>query len=155
MKTTKLALSLITIAHLATGCATTQTPTTTAIEQGLVTGGVAAGTAAILKNNPKYTPDFQIGAAFLNQVAGSTNTVTPAEVEAALAANNVTNPIVSGIITAGITTGQGFLAGFETNTSATSTDIKLISGWVGTGILQGIAIDAPVVNSVPLQFHKP
>ena len=148
MKTTKLALSLIIIASLAAGCATTQSPTTTAIEQGIVQGGVATGTAAILKNNPKYTTDFQLGATVLNQVAGSSDVVTLAQVQAAVG-SNVDNPVVTGIITTGITTGQGLLAGFETNTSATSEDIKLISGWVGTGILQGIAIDAPVVNAVP------
>ena len=134
-----LSAMLMLSSFMVTSCSTPPTPQQAAIEQQVITGGVADATVLILNKNPQYKPDFIAGAAILSTLANGTNTITPQVVDAALVASGETNVLVNALIINGITSLDNYAPTVSTNSSVQLQVIQTGAGWVVAGVNQGVS----------------
>lgn len=135
MKTTLSIICVTLLAILFVGCASTSNQQAQT-EQLLVTTGAAAGTITDLQSHPQDAPYFIAGEQILNTLGGSTNQLSAAAVDAALAAAGDTNtterliaPLVVNVINA--------YGGNATN-GLSNAQIQSICLWAATGIGEGL-----------------
>lgn len=130
----------ICVAFALVGCSTTPTQQQVQTEQVLITSAAELGTQIDLSKNPKDAPYFVVAEQVLNTISTSTNQVTVSSVEAALAASGNTNvdPLVTAAIVNGLNIADAFIQNSGTNGIVQSAALKSASGWIATGISEGL-----------------
>jgi hypothetical protein len=127
-----VALSLVAIV---TGCTTVSTnQNNIALEQFAITSAVSIGTAEILSqsNGAQYKPDFVLAESVLNGISTGTNTLTTAQVSAALTQAGVKDAIIAPIVINGLNLADKYSA------NGTNATVQEITGWISAGINQGL-----------------
>jgi len=147
MKKTIQTLTVFVLAIvLATGCATNQSGSPSAIASQVLTpanlqSAAEFGTIADLQSRPQDAGYFQAAEDVLSSISTGTNTVSYADVQTGLAAAGTTNALASAAIAAFLPQIEQYaLQNAPTNATAgqTSQQIKVGAGAVATGIGQGL-----------------
>jgi ABC-type spermidine/putrescine transport system permease subunit II len=136
-----LSLTLAAIAALTfTGCATTS-PSQAAVEQAVVTTGVADGTVLVLNKNPKYEPDFVAGASLLQTIVTGTNSLSATELSNAFETAGKTNAVANMVILNALAIVNAYDANQSTNAVTQNAALKTGASWIVAGINEGLAIE--------------
>lgn len=142
-KINMIAVLVTIIALLGNGCATNNNSNDAAIEQAAIISAASLGTQVYLQKNPKSVAYFVGAEEVLNTIATGTNSVTLATVEAALAASGTTNvnPVVTVAITDALNLADAYINNSGTNNTSTQLQsLKSVSGWIATGLGQGVQL---------------
>ena len=133
-KTILTVTSMLALAALIVGCASTSTPTpqTLALEQFAITSGTSIATAEVLQQYPQYRPDFLLAEGVLTSIATGTNAVTAAQISALLQSSGVTNSVIAPIIVNGLTLADSYAA------NGTNATLQQVASWISLGIAQDL-----------------
>ena len=158
MKFNKWTIGLAAVAISISGCASkapapTSTPVAvvapaqvisplTPLEIGLaqiaVEDSATALTAQELQSHPSEKPDFLAAVVLLQELAGGTNQITAATVQAIAKSAGETNQVIVGLIGNLTTQAPALINAAGTDPTAQSAALKTILGWDATGINNGI-----------------
>jgi hypothetical protein len=133
------------------GCAN-ETPQQQQVATGIVTLGVtdgaAAATALVLKKNPAYTPDFELGASVLQTLANGTNAINASDIAGTLESAGETNPIVDAVIIQAAQSAADILSS-QTNAVIQQQEVDQVLNAAAQGIAQGVQLEQALVPVAP------
>ncbi|HEV2329228.1 MAG TPA: hypothetical protein VGY56_10610 [Verrucomicrobiae bacterium] len=105
-----------------------------------VTDGAAAATALVLKKNPEYLPDFQLGASVLQTLASGTNAVNASDIAGTLESAGETNAVVDAVVIQAAQSAADILSS-QTNAVIQQQEVDQVLSAAATGIRQGVALE--------------
>lgn len=154
-------MKFINLAALATtisliGCSTTGS--NNILEQTAVTDAAYFGTIYELQQNPGARPALQVAQVALQAESTGSNPIPVSAIEAIVdnslgSSTNVNNAITQAAINTGLTLAFATLEGAATNSVTGNQTVQQVSGWLATGISEGLGT-APAAYGVVLNRKK-
>ena len=128
-----------TLAAVIVGCSTTTSQPNTAQEQLLVTTAAASAVMIDVQSRPQDAPAFRAAGSLLSTLAGSTNQVSVAQVQAVLSAAGETNAYITLLEPLVVNLVDVYTSG---NTNVLNGSSSQALQWIATGLTEGAGVPA-------------
>ena len=130
-------VSAIAALAILVGCSTV-TPSQQAVTDFIIQSAATDATIIEIQSHPEYTPDFVAGEQALAVLAGTTNQLNAASIEAIMVQAGQTN-LVSKLLTANLVgLANTYIANAGTNSVAQNAAVKSIANDLAVGIGAGL-----------------